>query len=177
MSAAPSVAAPPPSPGEPLALVPYGGRRRGGERARDAQFVRGSFPIKYRWVRHSEIDLDDGRQAASSFENALWWNENALATICTFLPARALAQLSRVNRCARPLTREEHLWRRLCRLEFGVVPEALDPPPGTSHMLYQHLFARRNDLMKYSMQRPQAMAGGKSLRILVAPLGPAGFSR
>jgi hypothetical protein len=66
------------------------------------------------------------------------------------------------------------LWRRLCRLEFGVVPEALDPPPGTSHVLYQHLFARRNDLMK-SLQRPRARAGEGSLRIRETRM--AGFPR
>ena len=146
-----------------LVRAPRRGRRQGGYGITTSgqlreEFVRGTFPVKYRWVRHADTAAcgvtAGGRSKGQSRarEHAVWWNENALSVICAFLPARALSRLSRVNRCARPLTRCEDLWRRLCRLEFGVVPESLEPPPGTSQALYQHLHARRRDLLRRSMR-------------------------
>ena len=124
--------------------------------------MRGSFPVKYRWVRHSYDDEATGggllsgaemsERVSRKAENALWWNENVLSVMCTFLSAKSLAALSRVNKCASKLTFCEDLWWRLCRSDFGVVPEALNPPPGTSHTLYKQLHARRSDLIRFSMQ-------------------------
>ena len=134
------------------------------------EFVRGTFPVKYRWVRHADtaacgVTARWALQRAESGSRARGVVERERPVRHLRVPsARALSRLSRVNRCARPPTRCEDLWRRLCRLEFGVVPS---PRARRGVALYQHLHARRRDLLRRSVRARTLSAS--DLRIPAAP--------
>ena len=108
----------------------------------------GTHTLAVRWVRHQ-----NGTQIfRRNYEHKIWWNDNALSTIISFLGYKELVSFTLINVLTVNLVKleEEQLWSRLTKYVFGCNLISLAHAPNTSKKLFQLLVQKRKNLYQHA---------------------------